>query len=283
MKIFITGGAGQLGYDLIKELTKRGFNDYLAPTIDELDITNLEELKKVITDYNPDVIYHLAAYTAVDKAEENKELCYKINVSGTENICECARLTNSKVVYISTDYVFQGNKDGIYDVLDEPNPVNYYGYTKYLGEECVKKLKDYLIVRISWVFGINGNNFIKTMLKLASEKEELSVVSDQIGSPTYTKDLSRLLVDMIETKKTGIYHATNEGYTSWYEFAKYIFDISNIKIKLNGIKTSEYKTLAKRPLNSRLSKDKLDEENILRLPSWQDATKRFLEELKEEK
>ena len=163
MKYFITGGAGQLGYDLIKELKKRKQDDYLAPTIEELDITDLEALRKVVKDYNPDVIYHLAAYTAVDKAEENKDLCYQINVVGTENIVSVAKEVKAKVIYISTDYIFQGNKDGIYEVLDEANPINYYGYTKFLGEEEVKKLKDFLIVRISWVFGLNGNNFIKTL------------------------------------------------------------------------------------------------------------------------
>ena len=216
MKYFITGGVGQLGYDLIKELKKRKQDDYLAPTIEELDITDLEALRKVVKDYNPDVIYHLAAYTAVDKAEENKDLCYQINVVGTENIVSVAKEVKAKVIYISTDYIFQGNKDGIYEVLDEANPINYYGYTKFLGEEEVKKLKDFLIVRISWVFGLNGNNFIKTMLRLASENKEISVVSDQVGSPTYTKDLARLLVDMVIENKSGIFHATNEGYCSWY-------------------------------------------------------------------
>lgn len=283
MKYFITGGAGQLGYDLIKELKKRKQDDYFAPTIEELDITDLEALRKVVKDYNPDVIYHLAAYTAVDKAEENKDLCYQINVVGTENIVSVAKEVKAKVVYISTDYIFQGNKDGIYEVLDEANPINYYGYTKFLGEEEVKKLKDFLIVRISWVFGLNGNNFIKTMLRLASENKEISVVSDQIGSPTYTKDLARLLVDMVIENKSGIFHATNEGYCSWYEFADYIFKINNLDVNLKPILTKDYKTLAKRPLNSRLSKDRLDEENLERLPSWQDATLRFCQELKEEK
>ena len=239
MKYFITGGAGQLGYDLIKELKKRKQDDYLAPTIEELDITDLEALRKVVKDYNPDVIYHLAAYTAVDKAEENKNFCYQINVVGTENIVSVAKEVKAKVIYISTDYIFQGNKDGIYEVLDEANPINYYGYTKFLGEEEVKKLKDYLIVRISWVFGLNGNNFIKTMLKLASENKEISVVSDQVGSPTYTKDLARLLVDMVIENKSGIFHATNEGYCSWYEFADYIFKINNLDVNHKPILTKD--------------------------------------------
>ena len=285
MKYFITGGAGQLGYDLIKELKKRKQDDYLAPTIEELDITDLEALRKVVKDYNPDVIYHLAAYTAVDKAEENKDLCYQINVVGTENIVSVAKEVKAKVIYISTDYIFQGNKDGIYEVLDEANPINYYGYTKFLGEEEVKKLKDFLIVRISWVFGLNGNNFIKTMLRLASENKEISVVSDQVGSPTYTKDLARLLVDMIETEKYGIYHATNEGgYISWYDFACEIFREAGMSTKVVPVTTEEYGlSKAARPFNSRLEKKKLIEAGFEPLPTWQDALKRYIAVLKEEK
>lgn len=281
MKYLITGGTGQLGYDIIKELINRNEKDYLAPSSKKMDITNQKQVEKIILNYKPDIIFHCAAYTAVDKAEEDKENCYNINVNGTKNIVSVAEKINAKVVYISTDYVFDGTKEGIYEIDDKTNPINYYGYTKLMGEEEVKKLKDYLIVRISWVFGINGKNFIKTMLNLADTKDEISVVSDQIGSPTYTKDLSKLLLDMIKENKQGLYFATNEEYCSWYEFAKYIFEINNKNIKVNKILTKDYKTLANRPLNSMLSKNKLDEENLQRLPSWKDATSRFCKILKE--
>lgn len=283
MKYLITGGTGQLGYDIVKELISRGKLEYIAPTTKEMNITNKDEVEKVILDYKPNVIFHCAAYTAVDKAEEDRENCYNVNVNGTKNIVEVAKKINAKVVYISTDYVFDGTKEGIYEIDDKTNPINYYGYTKLMGEKEVQQLNDYLIVRISWVFGINGKNFVKTMLNLADTKDEISVVSDQIGSPTYTKDLSKLLLDMIENNKKGLFFATNEDFCSWYEFAEYIFKINNINIKLNKILTKDYKTLAKRPLNSKLSKNKLDEEGLTRLPSWQDAASRFCKVLMKEK
>ena len=283
MKYLITGGTGQLGHDIVKELISRGELNYLAPTTKEMNITNKDEVEKVILGYKPDIIFHCAAYTAVDKAEEDRENCYNINVNGTKNIVSVAEKINAKVVYISTDYVFDGTKEGIYEIDDKTNPINYYGYTKLMGEKEVQQLNDYLIVRISWVFGENGKNFVKTMLNLAETKTELSIVSDQIGSPTYTKDLSKLLLDMIENNKKGLFFATNEDFCSWYEFAEYIFKINNINIKLNKVLTKDYKTLAKRPLNSKLSKNKLDEEGLTRLPSWQDATSRFCKVLKKEK
>ena len=283
MKYLITGGTGQLGHDIVKELISRGELNYLAPTTKEMNITNKDEVEKVILGYKPDIIFHCAAYTAVDKAEEDRENCYNVNVNGTKNIVEVAKRINAKVVYISTDYVFDGTKKTEYETEDITNPINYYGYTKLLGEKEVQQLNDYLIVRISWVFGENGKNFVKTMLNLAETKTELSIVSDQIGSPTYTKDLSKLLLDMIENNKKGLFFATNEDFCSWYEFAKYIFKINNINIKLNKVLTKDYKTLAKRPLNSKLSKNKLDEEGLTRLPSWQDATSRFCKVLKKEK
>lgn len=283
MKYLITGGTGQLGHDIVKELISRGELNYLAPTTKEMNITNKDEVEKVILGYKPDIIFHCAAYTAVDKAEEDRENCYNINVNGTKNIVSVAEKINAKVVYISTDYVFDGTKEGIYEIDDKTNPINYYGYTKLMGEKEVQQLNDYLIVRISWVFGENGKNFVKTMLNLADTKDEISVVSDQIGSPTYTKDLSKLLLDMIENNKKGLFFATNEDFCSWYEFAEYIFKINNINIKLNKILTKDYKTLAKRPLNSKLSKNKLDEEGLTRLPSWQDAASRFCKVLMKEK
>lgn len=283
MKYLITGGTGQLGHDIVKELISRGELNYLAPTTKEMNITNKDEVEKVILGYKPDIIFHCAAYTAVDKAEEDRENCYNVNVNGTKNIVEVAKRINAKVVYISTDYVFDGTKKTEYETEDITNPINYYGYTKLLGEKEVQQLNDYLIVRISWVFGENGKNFVKTMLNLAETKTELSIVSDQIGSPTYTKDLSKLLLDMIENNKKGLFFATNEDFCSWYEFAEYIFKINNINIKLNKVLTKDYKTLAKRPLNSKLSKNKLDEEGLTRLPSWQDAASRFCKVLMKEK
>lgn len=283
MKYLITGGTGQLGYDIVKELISRGKLEYIAPTTKEMNITNKDEVEKVILDYKPNVIFHCAAYTAVDKAEEDRENCYNVNVNGTKNIVEVAKKINAKVVYISTDYVFDGTKKTEYETEDITNPINYYGYTKLLGEKEVQQLNNYLIVRISWAFGENGKNFVKTMLNLAETKTELSIVSDQIGSPTYTKDLSKLLLDMIENNKKGLFFATNEDFCSWYEFAEYIFKINNINIKLNKVLTKDYKTLAKRPLNSKLSKNKLDEEGLTRLPSWQDAASRFCKVLKKEK
>lgn len=283
MKFFITGGHGQLGYDVIKTLEENGYTEYYAPSQSELDITNRETTIKSIKEYNPDVIIHCAAYTQVDKAEEEKEICYNVNVNGTKYIAEAAKELKSKMVYISTDYVFDGEKEGLYLPNDKTNPINYYGYTKREGENIVKELDDYIIVRISWVFGINGKNFVKTMLRIAEGKDELNVVSDQIGSPTYTEDLSKLLLQMITNDKKGIYHATNEGYCSWYEFAKYIFEINNIDIKVNPILTKDYITLAKRPLNSKLSKDILDSENLDRLPDWKDATERYCKILRREK
>ena len=282
MRVLITGGSGQLGYDIAKLLEENNTMMYV-PTHEEMDITDRDSVMMAFDSFKPDVVFHCAAYTAVDKAEEDKERCYDINVNGTKNIVDASDIYGSKVVYISTDYVFHGDKNGIYETSDITDPINYYGYTKYLGEQEVMKNSNNLIVRISWVFGINGKNFVKTMLRLASSRDEISVVSDQVGSPTYTYDLARLLVDMVNKNKSGIYQATNEGYCSWYEFAKYIFEVSGIDIRVNPILTKDYVTLAKRPLNSRLSKDKLDEDGLTRLPDWKDATKRYIKVLRKEK
>ena len=282
MRALITGGSGQVGYDIARLLEENNTMMYV-PTHEEMDITDRDSVMMAFDSFKPDVVFHCAAYTAVDKAEEDKERCYDINVNGTKNIVDASNIYGSKVVYISTDYVFHGDKNGIYETSDITDPINYYGYTKYLGEQEVMKNSNNLIVRISWVFGINGKNFVKTMLRLASSRDEISVVSDQVGSPTYTYDLARLLVDMVNKNKSGIYQATNEGYCSWYEFAKYIFEVSEIDIRVNPILTKDYVTLAKRPLNSRLSKDKLDEDGLTRLPDWKDATKRYIRVLRKEK
>lgn len=282
MKFFITGVNGQLGYDVKRELLERGYTDILAPTRVDLDITNEDAVKKMIREYRPSVIFHCAAYTAVDKAEEEQEKCYQVNVLGTKYLTEAAKEVGAKIIYISTDYVFDGTKEGLYQIEDKVNPVNYYGKTKYLGENFIREYDNHIIVRISWVFGINGKNFIRTMLNLAESHKELNVVCDQIGSPTYTKDLAGLLVNMFLSNVKGLYHVTNEGYCSWYEFAEFIFKESHKKVKVHPILTKDYKTIAKRPLNSKLSKESLDDIGMKRLPEWQDAVKRYIRELKKE-
>lgn len=287
MKYLITGYNGQLGYDIKNELLKRGvFEDnILAIDKAEMDITDREQVFNVIRNFSPDIIFHCAAWTAVDKAEDNKELVNLVNVVGTRNVVDASIEVGAKILYMSTDYVFDGTKDGIYLVDDKVNPKSVYGMTKYLGEEEVRRNPEHFITRISWVFGINGNNFIKTMLKLSENHDSLNVVADQIGSPTYTVDLAKLLVDMSDTEKYGTYHATNEGYCSWADFAEYIFKFNNKDTKVNRVTTDEYLRLtntkqAYRPKNSRLDKSKLDENGFDRLPSWEDATKRFCKSLK---
>lgn len=285
-RFLITGFKGQLGYDIVRELEERGEYDYLAVDIDEMDITDREKVFSVIKGYKPDVIFHCAAWTAVDKAEVEKELCEKINVLGTKNIVDASIDIGAKIVYISTDYVFDGTKSGLYNEEDLPNPKSVYGVTKYKGENEVRKNPNYFITRISWVFGVNGNNFIKTMLKLADNHKELTVVDDQIGSPTYTVDLARLLVEISFTNKYGIYNVNNEGYCSWAEFAKYIMESNGKNTKIIPVSTEDYykgkdmSTIAYRPKNSKLDKSKLLEAGFDLLPSWQDATDRYCKELK---
>lgn len=287
MKYLITGYNGQLGYDIKRELISRGVNEtsILAVDKDEMDITNREQVFNVVKKFNPDVIFHCAAWTAVDKAEDMKDLVNEVNVIGTKNITDASIETNSKILYMSTDYVYDGTKDGIYVETDNVNPKSVYGETKFLGEEEVRRNPKHYITRISWVFGINGNNFIKTMLKLSEKLNELNVVDDQIGSPTYTVDLSHLLVDMANTDKYGTYHVTNDNYCSWAEFAEYIFKINKKNVKVNKVSTEQYLEItgtkqAYRPRNSKLSKEKL-ESNFYKLPTWEDATERYCEELKE--
>ena len=277
MKVLVTGVGGQLGYDVIKELKKRNI-DCIGADRAEFDITDFNAIYKFITNYMPDVVIHCSAYTAVDKAEDEPELCHIVNAVGTENIAKICKENDAKMIYISTDYVFDGTKKGYYEVDDMPNPINVYGKTKLEGELAVQKiLEKYFIVRISWVFGINGNNFVKTMLRLGKERSELNVVADQIGSPTYTADLAPLLVDMMQTDKYGIYHATNEGECSWAEFAEGIFKVAGMDVKVNCITTAEYPTKAKRPVNSRMSKGKLVECGFRKLRSWDEAVKEYIE------
>lgn len=282
LKILVTGSNGQLGYDCLRELTERGYKNIKGIDIAELDITNENAVYYFIEQFNPDIVIHNAAWTAVDKAEEEYEKVYKVNALGTKYIATICKKINAKMVYISTDYVFDGKGEQCFEVNDPKNGLSAYGKTKSIGEDFVTSiLEKYFIVRISWVFGIHGNNFVKTMLHLAdSGKKELNVVCDQIGSPTYTYDLSKLLCDMIETDKFGVYHATNEGYCSWAEFASYIFSKANKNVKVNPITTLNYKKImphqADRPLNSRMSKKSLIEAGFYQLPSWQDAVSRFI-------
>ncbi len=279
MKVLVTGANGQLGYDVVKELEKQNIECY-GSTRKDFDIIDFKTTENFITNYMPDAIIHCAAYTAVDKAEDEPELCYKVNYEATKNIVEICKEINAKLLYISTDYVFDGTKDGFYEVDDETNPINIYGKSKLLGEKAVQKiLKKYFIVRISWVFGEHGNNFVKTMLRLGKEHKEINVVSDQYGSPTYTADLAKLLVEMIKTEKYGIYHATNEGVCSWAEFAEEIFKIANMDIKVNYIRTKDYQAKAKRPLNSRLSKFTLLNNKFLLLPNVEFSLKNFLKKI----
>ncbi len=277
MRILVTGVAGQLGYDICRELKERGYKDILGIDRNELDITDEVAVNKFIGEYKPDVVMHNAAWTAVDKAEEMEDACYAVNVLGTKYIAEAAQKVGAKLVYISTDYVFSGEGENFFEVDDEKAPLSVYGKTKYQGELEAQKCDKHFIVRISWVFGINGKNFVKTMLTLAETKTELNVVCDQIGSPTYTYDLSKLLCDMIETDKYGVYHATNEGICSWYEFACKIFEVAGVDMKVNPVKTSEYPAAkAPRPLNSRMSKSALDKAGFNRLPSWESALDRYI-------
>jgi dTDP-4-dehydrorhamnose reductase len=279
MKILVTGYTGQLGFDVFREGLKRGLEIHGTGSA-ELDITNEADVLQFVQNLKPDAIIHSAAYTAVDNAEDEKEICWNVNVNGTKYLAKAAKDVAAKFMYISTDYVFDGEGEAPFKETYDPNPIGYYGQTKYEGEEIVKRILDnWFIVRISWVFGMNGNNFVKTMLRLAEIKSELNVVCDQYGSPTYTVDLARLLIDMIQTDKFGIYHASNEGFCSWAEFAKEIFQLTKKEIMVNSIFTEEYPTRAKRPKNSRMSKQKIIENGFKLLPIWQDAVERYIQEL----
>lgn len=305
MRYFITGYKGQLGYDLVRELSKRGELDIVVSDLGELesinekslklkeltnieykslDITDKNQVNKVIEEVKPDVIIHCAAWTAVDKAEELEDKVRSVNVEGTKNITDASIAVGAKLIYMSTDYVFDGKKEGYYAEEDKVNPMSVYGKTKFEGEEEVRRNPKHFITRISWVFGINGNNFIKTMVNLSEKFNELNVVDDQVGSPTYTVDLSKILIDMAHTDKYGTYHVNNDGYCSWAEFAKYIFESNGLDTKVNPVSTEEYIELmgitqAYRPRNSKLSKEKLVEAGFEMLPSWQDATDRYCQEL----
>lgn len=277
--ILVTGVNGQLGYDVVKVLKSRNI-ECIGVDREEFDITDNNAVNNFIKKIMPDAVIHCAAYTDVNKSEDEFEICKKINAQGTENIAKVCKNIDAKMIYISTDYVFKGDGEKPYEIDDETEPLGAYGSTKLLGEAAVKKiLNKYFIVRVSWVFGKNGNNFVKTMLKVGKEKNEINVVDDQIGSPTYTPDLAVLLADMVVTEKYGVYHATNEQYCSWAEFAQEIFKQAGYSTKVNFITTEQYPSKAIRPKNSRLSKKSLDEAGFKRLPEWKDALKRYLIEL----
>lgn len=278
MKILVTGFGGQLGYDVVRELNARGM-EAVGTGSQDMDITDAAAVDRVIRASAPDAVIHCAAYTAVDAAEDDEETCRRVNAEGTRNIARVCRELDIKMLYVSTDYVFNGAGERPWEPNDKCAPQGVYGRTKYEGEIAVQELLDkYFIVRISWVFGSNGKNFVKTMLNLGKTHDRLTVVNDQFGSPTYTPDLAKLLVDMIQTEKYGIYHATNEGVCSWYEFACAIFKTAGIDMQVVPVTTAEYGAKAPRPYNSRMSKEKLTENGFERLPAWQDALERYLKE-----
>lgn len=292
MKIVVTGAMGQLGSDVMTELKKRGHNA-VGIDIKDLDITNGKAVEVFLTEQKPDGVIHCAAWTAVDAAEdeENIRKVRAVNAGGTENIAKVCGNLDCKLLYLSTDYVFDGRGERPWQPDDERNPLNVYGKTKYEGELAVEKYTTkYFIVRIAWVFGKNGKNFVKTMLRLGKTHDRLTVVSDQTGTPTYTPDLSRLLADMIETDKYGRYHATNEGgYISWYDFTKEIlkqgaeYDKKYLNVEVLPVSSDKYPSKAKRPENSRMDKSKLVENGFKPLPVWQDALRRYLKQLDFEK
>ncbi len=281
MKVLVTGAGGQLGHDVSLELARRGI-DFVAADRAMLDITDKVSVEGCFSSFKPDAVIHCAAYTCVDKAETEREKCSGINIGGTENIALACEAIGAKLVYISSDYVYGDSSDELL-VPDSPkHPINFYGETKLAGEnKAVSVCSRLFIVRTSWVFGLNGCNFVKTMLRISEERDEISVVCDQFGSPTYTKDLAVLLCDMVTTDKYGIYNASNEGYCSWADFARAIFCVSGRKATVVPIDTEHYHSIAARQINSRLSKECLDNAGFSRLPAWQDALKKFVsEELK---
>ena len=280
MKVLVTGAKGQLGTDLMNELEKRGIES-IGVDVQEMDITDKEACMRVISESKADAVIHCAAYTAVDAAEDNVDLCRKINGEGTRNVALACQATGAKLMYISTDYVFDGQGTRPWEPDDSRSPLNVYGQTKYEGELAVEELVEkFFTVRIAWVFGVAGKNFIKTMLRLGKERGAVSVVDDQVGSPTYTYNLARLLVDMIQTDYYGRYHATNEGFCSWYEFACEIFRQAGMdEVKVTPVSSDQFPVKAVRPANSRMSKAKLEENGFEPLPTWQDALGRFLKEI----
>jgi dTDP-4-dehydrorhamnose reductase len=275
MRVLITGAKGQLGCDIVRFLVTHGIECY-GVSKEEFDLCDMDYTAKFISDYLPNVVIHCAAYTDVDLAERNIEQCRILNVDVTDNIAKICKRINCKLVYISTDYIFSGEEKIPYEIYSEAKPQSIYGQTKLDGEKAVLKSVDkHFIIRTSWIFGGVGENFVNTMLRISKQKETINVVSDQIGSPTYTEDLARLIADMIQTDKYGIYHATNEGYCNWAEFASRIFEQAGCNTKVNFINSDQYPTKAVRPKNSRLSKKSLDAAGFKRLPSWQEALTKY--------
>ena len=284
MKVLVTGVKGQLGHDVKNELISRGI-ETVGVDVDEMDITDERAVREVLVRENPDAVIHCAAWTAVDAAEDQVEKCTLVNVTGTENIARVCKELSCKMMYISTDYVFDGKGTRPWEP-DDPvtEPLNVYGLTKYRGEAAVRSLVDrHFIVRIAWVFGKNGKNFVRTMLGLGEKYRRITVVNDQYGTPTYTYDLARLLVDMILTDSYGTYHATNEGdYITWYDFACEIFRQAGIEMEVVPVSSAEYAAKAKRPENSRMNRSKLAEQGFVPLPDWKDALGRYLREIAEQ-
>jgi dTDP-4-dehydrorhamnose reductase len=282
MKVLVTGYAGQLGYDTIRLLEARGI-DCRGVDMADFDLTDGQAVKDYVQTYRPTVIVHCAAYTNVDKAESQPEICAAVNGMGTVNIVRAALSVGAKFVFISTDYVFPGTGDQPWQINDPYGPVNVYGMSKVQGEDAVRSLMTrYFILRTSWVYGKNGHNFVRTMLRLGSEKKEIRVVNDQIGSPTYTRDLARVICDILPTEKYGIYHVRNEGFISWYQFAKMIMEKAGLPCKVLPILSSEYPTPAKRPLNSRLDGSRLAEAGFEPMPAVENALDRYLREIADE-
>ncbi|WP_226682045.1 dTDP-4-dehydrorhamnose reductase [Sutcliffiella horikoshii] len=279
MKILVTGYTGQLGHDVVKQGENIGLT-MIGVGSTHFDIAQKEQVLSYVENLQPDAIIHCAAYTAVDNAEDEIEKCNKVNINGTEYLALAAAKSDAKFIYISTDYVFDGKGQEPFKENHIPNPIGTYGKSKFAGELLVQNiLHKWFIVRISWVFGQNGNNFIKTMLRLSETKQQLNVVGDQFGSPTYTEDLAKLLINMVQTEKYGIYHASNEGFCNWAEFAEEVFRITGKDVKVTAIASEEYPTRAVRPKNSKMSKQSLDDNGFERLPHWKDAVKRYVTDL----
>ena len=282
-KIIVTGCNGQLGRAVNLEYAGSTEYELVNTDVGELDITKVDEVMKFVREVKPYAIINCAAYTAVEACEKEEDLAFRINAVGARNLSIAANETGAKLMHISTDYVFSGAGERFYEPEDPTGPLGVYGETKRNGELAVRELLErFFIVRISWVFGKNGKNFVRTMLGLAETRAEVNVVCDQIGSPTYTADLAPLLCDMIATDQYGVYHATNEGVCSWAEFAREIFRLAGKNVRVNAISTSEYPARAVRPMNSRMNKDKLERMGFFRLPAWQDALERYLREIENE-
>jgi dTDP-4-dehydrorhamnose reductase len=283
MKVVVTGAAGQLGQDVLLELERKN-HQAIGTDREQLDITNEEDVIAFISDVKPDVILHCAAYTNVDAAEEDEETAYQVNGIGTKNLALAAKQTGAKMLYISTDYVFNGTASEPYEVEQPTEPLGSYGRTKLAGEVFVQDiLEQFFIVRTAWVFGAHGHNFVKTMLRLSKERGEVGVVHDQVGSPTYTVDLAKFMVELMETDKFGIYHATNSGVCSWYEFAVEIFNQAGLNVKVNPLTTEQFPRPAARPKYSVLSKKKIEQKGLTPLRDWKSALNAYLTETNEKK